>query len=143
MEDTNATLIIAVGEGKFDQVRELLHRPDFHVESLASLVPAPTLLPAAIKRADIMELLLDHRANVNAVDECNRTPLFMAAMAGKQATVECLLAHHALPQMPHDIGCPTLLAAVEGRNRRVLEMIIQHRANVNAQSKFKTTALVR
>ena len=50
-------------------------------------------------------MLLSHRANVNAFDSLNRTPLHIAAIKGKKEIAELLLSHGA------NIVCPTVRLA--------------------------------
>ncbi len=94
---------------------------------------------------DLLQLLLANHANPNAgwkpSDNSSMTPLYLAmARSGSDhaETVECLLDHGADPNLTCVIGSqhPTvwipLHSAVQLRNKKMVEALIAHHANVNA-----------
>jgi len=42
------------------------------------------------------KLLIDHGANINSIDMCNRTPLDNAKRGNKMRMIDLLLAHGAI-----------------------------------------------
>ncbi|KAI5531292.1 Ankyrin repeat family, partial [Trichomonas vaginalis G3] len=69
-------------------------------------------------KKEIVELLLSHRANVNAFDSLNRTPLHNAAIKGKKEIAELLLSHGAnINQFDPSKSTPLHIAAIKGKKR--------------------------
>jgi ankyrin repeat protein len=92
----------------------------------------------------MVELLLDHGADVNAVGEWQRmtgAALHFAAKSGYQAVAETLLAHKADANLcPNGEYGPLHLAAEAGRTPMV-ELLIKHGADVNARTDWGWTPL--
>jgi ankyrin repeat protein len=75
----------------------------------------PLHLPAILRRAALVRLLLDHGADVNGkASEGGGTPLMFAAAYGLLPSVRMLLAAGASVDQEDDIGRTALAEAVEG-----------------------------
>lgn len=73
----------------------------------------------------ILQLLLDHGANVAAV--CNgTTPLHHAAFHGNLPAVQCLVEHGALPNRSNDHGVTPLHVAYRMQHYEVAEYLLEH-----------------
>lgn len=80
-------------------------------------------------RLDLLDLLVERGAEVNAANWDGGTPLFTAALAGKTAAVQRLLCHGADPNLKNKIGQSALQYARMGSNNeeaiRLLEAAAQ------------------
>ena len=74
-------------------IRDSLDRN--HVTSLFSLITGDTPLHRAvrIRNSELVELLLEKKAKINAVNKKNDTALHIAMRARSKAVVEVLLRH--------------------------------------------------
>ncbi len=84
-----------------------------------------TALHAAIESGDeeIVNLLLNHGANVDAANAHGETPLFIAASMGKKPLVARLLQLKADPSIRDINGQSAIDAAKEANHPEVVEML--------------------
>ena len=89
-------------------------------------------------------VLLEHRTNVNAVDEKGNTALHMAARGvapNRKRVVEILLEYHADLNMKRKDGRTALLIAVQKDNIEVLCTLVAKKVDLNAKDVLGWTAL--
>ncbi|KAH0556821.1 hypothetical protein GP486_005389 [Trichoglossum hirsutum] len=91
---------------------------------------------------DVVRLLLEHNADVNAKDNSRRTALHMAAQNGHTAVVQQLLEHKAdiNAKDTHD-GGTALHMAVRYGHEAVVQLLIEHKANINVKDNWGRMAL--
>jgi cytohesin len=90
---------------------------------------------------DVAEVLLAHKANINAKNKEGATPLFMAAGAGSKDMVEFLLANKAeVNSKAIDGEMPLHAAAAEGY-KDIVELLLANKADVNAKDNAGHTPL--
>lgn len=69
----------------------------------------------------VAKLLLESGAEVNALTDDKRTPLFQAAFKGQLSCVELLLKHGADPTIPNDEGKTPAQVATTDSIRECIE----------------------
>ncbi|KJV77018.1 ankyrin repeat domain-containing protein [Orientia tsutsugamushi] len=92
---------------------------------------------------EVTEILLNHCANVNAQNNAGDTALHSAARNGLLSTVVCLLESGANVHLKCQHGNSALHCAAQGRapNERIVEAVLHHGADVNAQNNDGSTPL--
>lgn len=144
----------AATNGDLSKVKELVEDdPDivFFEDASHPGTRATALAFAAINnRTDVVKYLLDHKANVNAKDADNQTPLMGAADYNHKEMVELLLSRGA------DINIVDTNSAldkdpVHGRTalhgaaflgfKEVVQVLLDHNADVTIQDRDRHTAL--
>ena len=97
---------------------------------------------------DVVKLLLDHGANVNARDKFGRTTLSYAIRLGNLETIKLLLqAGASVNARDKYEGQTALMWAVWWRNVDmvkvdIVKLLVEYGANVNARDKIGSTALM-
>lgn len=90
---------------------------------------------------EIMELLLNARADVNAQSSVGATALMVASAKGNVRAVLTLLQAKANPDATDKEGWTALMTASRHGHYYVVDMLIKAGANVNAQNQDGNTAL--
>ena len=94
-------------------------------------------------RGNVLQLTIDHGADVNATNEKNQTVLMLACVVGNIDAINALLKAGSNPGITDSDGCTWLHHAVYVKcNEEVLQAIISHGTNINAKNKWNQTALV-
>ena len=65
---------------------------------------------------EVVGLLLQHGADINVQSVAGLTPLYMAAQANKVSVVECLLLHHADPNITTKVFIKVFLCVTKVTN---------------------------
>ena len=147
MENKNPSdtpLHFAVTNGDIDTAEAIL-RKEAYID--AGCEDGTTLLHKAIRwnKMEIIKLLLSRGANVNAEGEHGKTSLHIAAEAGYLETVELLLKHGAYINSPCTYVakecCTPLYIAVIRRNKKLVELLLESGANVDAEDRDGKTIL--
>jgi uncharacterized protein len=115
-EDGWTPLHLAAFFGRLDVARLLLRRhADVHLRSRSAEGNTPLHAAVAGKQPPLVDLLLEHGADVDAADSLGWTPLNHTAHEGVASIVESLLRHGADPSIPSDDGgTPAETAVSEG-----------------------------
>ena len=94
----------------------------------------PLQLAARYSHNEIVELLIDNGADVNAKDVNGNTPLHLAALFGRKEVVELLIANGAAVNVKGGNlgGMPLHHAAFEG-HKEIVELLLAKSADVNAK----------
>ncbi|XP_014491180.1 ankyrin repeat domain-containing protein 65 [Vigna radiata var. radiata] len=140
------SLILAqlVHDGSIDEIREALEHSEASWKAVDSVDSnGDTLLHVAISksRPDLVQLLLEFNADIEAKDRSGMTPLEKACSLGEELIVELLLAHKATTERTETSSLGAIhLAAREG-HVEVLRLLLLKGANVDSLTKDGETAL--
>ena len=94
-------------------------------------------------RTENLQAMIDHGADVNALNKKNATALMIACHKRNTNAINVVLNAGADPNIPGDKGVTCIHHAVsEGFRKAMLETIINHGADVNATTKNNMTALM-
>lgn len=115
-------LMLAALKGNADLVRALIAR-DAHVNKPGW---APLHYAATHGHLEVMALLLEHHAFIDAESPNGTTPLMMAAMYGTPQAVKLLLDAGADVAMKNQLGMTALDFAIKAQRRDAAELIAQH-----------------
>ena len=133
-------LIPAAERGHVEIVHELLTRTDVNVNHInnlgwTALLEAIILSDGGERHQQIVQLLVDHGANINIPDKNGVTPLEHARLRGFQEIERILLTTAQIRDMQ------MIVAAGQGDIESVRQLLMQG-ANVHAQDEQGRTALI-
>jgi Ankyrin repeats (many copies)/Ankyrin repeats (3 copies) len=149
-KDLTTELVSAARTGQISEVQALLARgAKVNATNKAMKLSA---LSAAVagSHVEMVELLLDHSADVNSRDIIGRTPLDWAIQVDSKEIVEVLLAHKVNPNERDGGGNTPLHKAVamahqvsysQPWSRNAAEGLVAHGADVNAYNNAGETPL--
>jgi len=136
----------AVANGKIDVVKSLLAKGanvnEADPEGETPLMIAAEGTASLPYNLPMVELLINAKPNLEAVDSRGRTALDRAATDGKADVVRLLLDNGALINKKATDGASALLHAVEFGKTPVVELLIAHHAHVNTADSSGNTPLM-
>ena len=89
----------------------------------------------------VASVLLMHGADVNARDNCDRTPLHLASSEGNLEVAQLLLGHHADPSARDNDSWTPLHWASDGQHLELVRVLLRYRADSNARDARDKTPL--
>ncbi len=103
---------------------------------------APLIRAASYGREKIVTMLLDHRANINIIDNVKGyTALMGAARYGKLETVKILINRGAAVNMKSNTGDTALTWASDSAHAAVVEQLLKFSADINIKNAQQQKAL--
>ena len=91
---------------------------------------------------DIVQLLLQHGANINAQSSSGNTALHYACCSGYDGVVQVLIQHNADLEHQNENGHTPLMEAASGGHVKVASLLLEKGAGINTHSsEFKESAL--
>ena len=131
-------LRFAARAGDIDDVNKVLNRYKGESNELAKLLPAVVAatdelsgnsalhLCSANGHMDIIQLLLDHKAPIDAINLSGSTPLHYASLTGNLDIVKVLIQKGAKPVIENKYGKTALDEAHNGKHTDVAKFLIEH-----------------
>ncbi|KAK6627845.1 hypothetical protein RUM44_010324 [Polyplax serrata] len=102
----------------------------------------PLMEAASAGHPDIVKLLINHGAEVNAQSCSGNTPLMYACSGGHEAVVRVLLENEANVEDHNENGHTPLMEAASAGHVGVAKILLDHGAGINTHSnEFKESAL--
>lgn len=131
-------LVQACGDGRIDDVRAHLKVGIIDVNGLGNYIDVDQLMTPLIAacwkgHTEILALLVEHGADVNAKNNDGWTALMLASQNGHVDVVNCLLSHGADVNAKNERGATALMAASQNGHVEVVTCLLNHGADVNAQ----------
>jgi len=134
-----ALLHRAASGGNVGRVTELLESgADVNVRQ-AKFQGTPLQYAATWGRTEVVRVLLDHQAKIDAADIHGRTPLMWAAMEGKTETVRLLLDRDANVNASAKGGWTPLHYAADRRHAETAQLLIDRGADAAARNSLGKT----
>ncbi|MHA7877472.1 MAG: tetratricopeptide repeat protein [Bacteroidota bacterium] len=135
----------AAYDGLSEKVSSLLESDDAKVNDTTSAGWTPLHLAAKQDHDDIVQLLLDKNAPIEARDKQGHTPLHLAADAGHDDIVQLLLDEDALIEARDKQGHTPIHLAAENGHDDAIEVLLDPRwyprADINARDSIRRTPL--
>src|SRR5215468_11113657 len=102
------------------------------------------MMAAYYANLDVIQLLLSHGANVNAVDSDGETALHYAARADSASVeiVRILLQKGADVNVRDHDGTTALMKVIQKERPELALLLLEHNADTTAQTKRQVTALM-
>jgi len=134
-----ASLHRAASGGHVDRATELLESgADVNVRQ-AKFQGTPLQYAASWGRVEVVRVLLDNQAKIDATDIYGRTPLMWAAMKGKTKTASLLLDRGANVNAGTKSAWTPLHYAVDEKHAETAQLLIDHGADVAARNSLGKT----
>ena len=89
----------------------------------------------------LVQTMLSHGANLHPYTRCDETALYGAVVHNQVRVAEMLLTHGASANEPCITGGTLLQMAVDRRNKDMVRLLLEHRADINAKDTNENTAL--
>lgn len=136
--DTNA-LGMAIINNNLEIVYELLQsKADIEIKTQGY---TPLMLAGAFDNKDIMDLLIQNGANINAKTESGQTALELTVLDGKKTAVEVLLKHGVNINELGSNGNTALMSAAGTDNYELVKYLINAGADTKIQNSLGYNAL--
>lgn len=143
-QKNNKRLFDAVEANDFKTVNELLKTEDVDVNSRNAKRETPLIIATAQEniQPQIIKILLDHNADVNATDKWGMTALIHASYYGNPQIVDMLLDHKADVNIADNDKLTPLIFAIVSNKIDIIKKLLEYGANINAKDKDGMTALM-
>ena len=131
--DENQRLAYAVKVNDINMVLQLINERSKYITLMFS---ESSLLHVAANKGyiNIAQVLIDLGAEVNMIDKCGGTPLFMAILASNIKMIELLIDNGANVNLANKKGFCPLHIAVSIGHQEVIEMLISNGACINSET---------
>ena len=122
---------------------------DVNAEKYSPILPlmvaskkTPLMVASKNGHTEIVQLLLEKGAYVNAKDNYGETALMLAAANGRTEIVQLLLEKGADVNAKNEYGRTALMYALGNYRTEIIQLLLEKGADVNAKNKYGSTALM-
>jgi ankyrin repeat protein len=136
-------LHFAASGGHLEVCQTLFERGEAEVNSWAYNGYTPLLCATESGNPDVLQLLLDHNADMHMTDIKGNTPLHLATEDGDLKIAQILLEHKVDVNSRNDDGSTPFLRALETGNLDVAWLLLDHNADVHMHDNRGNTPLQR
>jgi ankyrin repeat protein len=131
----------AIQNGDVNEVEKLLKDDASLINFKDEQKRTPLILAAMANRGPVVELLLSHKADIDAEDMFGRTALDWTALVGAKDAAQILTDNKADFNAKAEDGITPLHIAARNGFQGVTEVLVAHGADVNARDKQGNTPL--
>ncbi|GJQ81133.1 hypothetical protein Trydic_g10282, partial [Trypoxylus dichotomus] len=137
-------LHMSVRSGDANVTKMLLERVDVNVVDKRRFTPLLAAIELANQstRLQVVEVLLEHKAEVNFLTSTKYTPLELAIMYGNRKVVDMLLKYKADVNFSNSKHVRPLCKAINMKNIEIIELLLQNGAYVNQMCLDGLTPLI-
>lgn len=128
LERNYPPLILAIKEGNLSRVYELLETTDPNLIFKDDVTPL--YYATQLGKVDIMRVLLEKGANVNATRKNGMTPLFVAASKGYLDAFQLLLDYDADPNSKRNDGLTPIFVVLQKNRLNMLEVLLSKNRDI-------------
>lgn len=96
----------------------------------------PINVASTIADVDILNLLIDNRADVNLIDESEKTPLMIASSIGNEEIVDLLITSGANVNEQNKEGFTAILYSLNNQHQKVFEKLLSYGADIFIKNDF-------
>lgn len=136
MPENSYTLFEACKKGTIDGFESLCSKVDVNLKDING--SAPICLAAAQGFTRIVEILINHGANLDSQNDFCNTPLHLAVRFNFKDTAELLITKGANTEIENRLYLTPLMAS---SNADMTNFLLDHGVNINYQNKRGRTAL--
>ncbi|GAX25889.1 hypothetical protein FisN_6Hh073 [Fistulifera solaris] len=132
--DTSPPLSLAVSHGH-SEITALLLQHGADPNSVDAFGITPLLAAIAKRRLDLVQLLLQYKAKVNAsTTVLQQTPLFLAILSEQVDMVQLLIEHGADVSVQDPRGCTPLFMAISKNHNDMVHLLLKHGADTDTKN---------
>ncbi|CAH1773459.1 unnamed protein product [Owenia fusiformis] len=129
------------GEKQVNIIRQRIGTDEGYDSLELDCYETPLWATLNLDSVNILELLLNHKADPNIENSFKQTPLIQTMMMKKYNFMEVLLKYKADPNRKDESGdTPLIIAAIDG-DHEALELLLRHNADKDAKDSDGHTAL--
>ena len=137
------TIFSMIDHGDIESLESYLNSPEVDLTVKDSIGETPLHVAVENNNYQIVQLLLEHGADVNILDDYNDTPLHLASAKDLNISiVQLLLEHGADVEIRENRNgdTPLHLASYNG-NYQIVQLLLEHGANVDSRDFEENTPL--
>jgi len=141
-DDLNSDFLQAVKQGQTDKIAQFLKLGvDVNKRENSGLGLTPLMIAVNEKYKELIRILINYKADVNARDTAGRTVLMWAILVNNEDIIDLLIEAGANVNMKDKIGETALMVAARNGNINIVSKLIENGAEINAINNNDMTAL--